>query len=433
MLFKPAIKRRAIGAIGICRLPGLLGFLAAVVMLLSASAAKAVDKYWNVPSGNWSDTNPYPWDSTPEPTSSNYAYITNGGTATVTQTGEACYRLLLGDSGAGKSGTVIMSGGSLSVNTFSDVGYSGTGTFNLSAGTNTIIDGGLRLGYNANVSGFYYLSGTGQLTSQYEYIGYWGSGIFEQSGGTNTIQNGLYLGYLTGSSGTYKLNGGSLILGSYLGGSTTGAFNFGGGTLQASANFSTKYPMTLTGINGNAKVDTAGHTVSLFGTLSGTGGLNKIGSGILTLNALNTYSGNTTTNGGTLEIAGGIAASGTSLIDVQSGTATFKTTAINKSNLNIDTAALATFEVVNGANTVGAISGNGITQVDAGTILTAASISQGTLTIGSGATVTIQALPGGPQGGATTPVPEPNAFVLLAGAFIMAKFAWSKKRIGPRP
>jgi len=35
-------------------------------------------------------------------------------------------------------------------------------------------------------------------------------------------------------------------------------------------------------------------------------------------------------SGGTLEFDGGIAAGGTSLIDVQSGTATFKTTPINK-------------------------------------------------------------------------------------------------------
>ncbi|MGA2061868.1 MAG: PEP-CTERM sorting domain-containing protein, partial [Thermoguttaceae bacterium] len=86
-----------------------------------------------------------------------------------------------------------------------------------------------------------------------------------------------------------------------------------------------------------------------------------------------------------------------------------------KTNLNINTAALATFEVVNGAHTVGAIAGSGTTQVDAGANLTAQSINQGTLTIASGATVTIQAIPGGPLALSDNlqPVPEPSTLVLI--------------------
>jgi hypothetical protein len=91
--------------------------------------------------------------------------------------------------------------------------------------------------------------------------------------------------------------------------------------------------------------------------------------------------------------------------------------------LNITTAALATFEIANGAHTVGHISGNGTTLVDSGASLTVASISQSALTIGSGATLTIQAIPGGPLGGAITPVPEPSALVLLViGAISLTTF-----------
>ena len=133
----------------------------------------------------------------------------------------------------------------------------------------------------------------------------------------------------------------------------------------------------------------------------------------LTLNALNTYSGNTIIKGGTLEIAHGIASSGTSLIDVQSGTATFKTTPISKTNLNINTAALATFEVVNGANVDRCDFGRRNHKSRHWRSLTAASINQGTLTIGSDATVTIQAIPGGPQSGAITPVPGTDAVILF--------------------
>ena len=145
----------------------------------------------------------------------------------------------------------------------------------------------------------------------------------------------------------------------------------------------------------------------------------KQGSGKLKISVPIGYSGTTLIEGGTLEIAGGIDDNGTSLIDVQSGTAALKTTTVNKSNLNIITAASATFEIVNGAHTVGNISGNGTTVIDSGASLTVESIWQDTLTMGSGATLNIQAIPDGMQGGAITPVPEPSTVVFFAVAFIM--------------
>ena len=112
------------------------GFLVVTILLLSPSVTQAVDKYWNVASGDWSDTNPCPWNPSPEPTSSDDAYIDNGGTATITQDGEKCSHLYLNVSGA--SGTVEMSDGTLSVGNDAYVGYSGTGTFTQTGGTNSI-------------------------------------------------------------------------------------------------------------------------------------------------------------------------------------------------------------------------------------------------------------------------------------------------------
>jgi autotransporter-associated beta strand protein len=167
------------------------------------------------------------------------------------------------------------------------------------------------------------------------------------------------------------------------------------------------------------------------GVLSGAGGIRKSGSGTFTLTAQNTYSGDTIVSGGTLEIAGGIGANGTSLIDIQSGKAALKTVNLSKTNLNINTAALATFEVVNGTHALGAINGSGTTQVDSGANLTAASIAQGTLTIASGATVTIQALPGGPQSGGIVPVPEPSVLILLTiSAISFAACARHRSKFG---
>jgi Passenger-associated-transport-repeat len=353
-------------------------------------------------------------------------HVGYSGMGTFTQTGATntvSSSLYLGTS-SGASGTYNLSDTGQISTAIEYVGYSGTGTFSQTGGTNTV-SSYLYLGYNAGSSGNYILSGTGQLSAKNEYISMFGTGTFTQTGGTHTATINLTWGY--SSSGTYNLNGGTLILKGLSKGNGTAAFNFGGGTLRANGIIMNSTPMTLTGIGGDANIDSAGTSFTWSGVLSGIGGLTKLGSGKMTLSALNTYSGNTTVKGGTLDIAGGIGAGGTSLIDIQSGAATFKTTPINKSSLNINTAALTTFEVVNCAHTVGAISGGGITQVDAGASLTAASINQGTLTIGSGATVTIQAIPGGPQSGPITSVPEPNTCILLGTAFIMLCYAWTKK------
>jgi autotransporter-associated beta strand protein len=135
------------------------------------------------------------------------------------------------------------------------------------------------------------------------------------------------------------------------------------------------------------------------------------------------YSGTTLIEGGTVEIAGGIDSTGTSLIDVESGTAILKTTNISKTNLDIYTATAALFEVSGGTYEVGDISGSGTTQVDSDASLTAASICQDTLTIGNDAMVTIESITGGALSGAITSVPEPSTLVLLVGAFAMLGLA----------
>ena len=116
------------------------------------------------------------------------------------------------------------------------IGYFGTGTFIQTKtyywdpGTNTV-SGNLFLGYNSGSNGTYELDGSNQLSSSFEYVGYNGTGTLSQGGGTNTIANGLCLAFYSGSNGTYNFNGGTLVLSSLAAGSGTAAFNFGGGTL----------------------------------------------------------------------------------------------------------------------------------------------------------------------------------------------------------
>ena len=163
----------------------------------------------------------------------------------------------------------------------------GTPVFTQTGGTNSITNGGLYLGWVATTLdtclGTYDLGGVGSLSvTGTAVIGDNAAGIFTQTGGTCTLPT-LSLAYSAGSSGAYNLNGGLLNLTGLVAGSGTAAFNFGGGTLQAGASFSTTVPMTLTGSGGNAAVDTAGHTLTLSGSLSGPGGLTKTDAGALIL------------------------------------------------------------------------------------------------------------------------------------------------------
>jgi fibronectin-binding autotransporter adhesin len=107
---------------------------------------------------------------------------------------------------------------------------------------------------------------------------------------------------LTGSS-TYT--GGTLVSGGTVqasSDSTFGASNstltLAGGTVQATASFSSSRSIALTGPGGT--FDTNGNTLTLHGAISGTGGLTKSGAGTLALTGANTYTGGTTVSGGTL-------------------------------------------------------------------------------------------------------------------------------------
>jgi autotransporter-associated beta strand protein len=331
-------------------------------------------------------------------------------------------------SGSTSNGVYELGGtGYLSVSDVEMVGDAGSGTFRQSGGTNTLAgaEDGLYVGYVSPGNGVFALSGTGCLIAPHETIGWTGSGTFSQSGGTNTVSS-LNLGILTTGSGTYCLTGGTLILGSLSQGSGAATFSFGGGTLQASGQMACLLPLTLTGIGGNANVNTAGYAVALSGQLSGPGGLNKLGTNTLTLSAANTYSGSTTVSAGTLSLAG----AGSLVLDVNDDT-----------NSVISVASGAKLDIY------------GMIKLDVGDVT--ASSESWTLVSNSGTTVyepsfTLAMLGGAPfmQGNdvwtyavgsqewafseatgvlSLTTVPEPSTAALLAvGLFSLLSFTWQR-------
>jgi fibronectin-binding autotransporter adhesin len=308
------------------------------------------------------------------------------------------------------------------------------GVFQCNGYANTTVTGAVSL----NATGNFFLAAYSALTLNGAISDGTGSnGINVSNGGT------LLLGAASAYSGDTVVTFGTLKIGAdnaVPGGIGKGNVNLGmGSTLDTYGR-----SVLINGLSGYGAIDNTNGTGTLsignnnvtstfYGAIQNTAGtlsVIKQGTGTQTLAGAAIYSGSTTVNGGTLAIAGGIDPSGTSLIDVGSGAAIFKTVSVSKSNLNIYTASSTKFEVADHSHTVGIISGSGTTQVDAGASLTAQSISQGTLTLGNGATVTIQTIPGGPLSNQIVPVPEPSSLVLLSAAFFSAIYVWARKRIG---
>ncbi|MEN6449539.1 MAG: autotransporter-associated beta strand repeat-containing protein [Thermoguttaceae bacterium] len=325
------------------------------------------------------------------------------------------------------SGTYILNGpGKMIAAVGEYVGEHGQGNFTQSSGTNSA-GLWLYLGDKLDSNGTYALSGSGQLAAATEYLGNYGSGTFTQTGGSNSASN-LIFASISGSSGVYDLNGGVLSTTAMSRGSGTSQFNFGGGTLKAGGRLSTSLPMTLTGVGGNANVDTAGFVVTFSGSLSGRGGLNKLGSNTLTLAAANTYTGDTTVGAGTLTLAN----SGSLLLDVNNATNSLITVA---SGAKLDL--FGTIRVDTGDITIS--SGNWTLVSNAGTDVYEPSFSLAMLNSGSFTQVNdIWTYVSGSRQWTFTEstgvlslvtVPEPSTLVLLSVAAIgLLGCAWRKQR-----
>jgi len=130
------------------------------------------------------------------------------------------------------------------------------------------------------------------------------AGTYTLSGtGVLNVGNEVIVGRDNGA-GTFNLNGGTVNAAKISGGSGSATVNFNGGVIKAKRDESNLIEGfdTANVQSGRLKLDSNGFNVSTRQVLTGTGGLEKLGLGQLTLSGANTYSGTTTVAAGVLRV-----------------------------------------------------------------------------------------------------------------------------------
>ncbi len=207
----------------------------------------------------------------------------NGGVSIGGTDAANAFRISVGGSGPAAGETLAVSGGNLTVQDTIYLGDQNNATFNLSGGT--VRAANLQLG-----NAFFFAAGNPTTYA----------GTFNFSGGV------LQVGQVVNGVG---------MPGNWTGG---GIWNWSGGTLQANRWLNVNAEGMVSGAG--ATVNTTGpdgvpYAGMMSGVLSGTGPFTKIGAGVLTLSANNSYGGNTTISAGAVKAANNHAFSGGTIFD----------------------------------------------------------------------------------------------------------------------
>ena len=184
----------------------------------------------------------------------------------------------------GSSGTYNLSAGAITAPNES-IGVNNTGgntaAFVQTGGSNTITGNGiLSIGVNAVSTGSYLLdasAGASTLNATILRVGDSGTGTFTQNAGTVTVGAVVTIGRISGSTGTYNLNGGILNAGVnpnavnfFVGASGTGTMNQTGGTFTLGGGSTASLSLGATG--GTGTYNLSGGSITTQFLQSGNGG-----------------------------------------------------------------------------------------------------------------------------------------------------------------
>ena len=222
--------------------------------------------------------------------------VSKSGAGTLTLSGVSSYGATTVNAGQLVIGNTLTNSGAITVaaGTVSQSGYA------VSAASEVV--GNLGNGYYLQNGGTNIVRGAESLCIGAVSGSQGWTGTYTLSGGLNSV-NGLVFGANTPwetGTGTYNLNGGTLAVGTGLivaysqseQSPPSSHLNLGGGTLQATGNFtissSSFFTLALTA-NGST-IDTQGNSLTISTPINGAYSLTKIGSGTLNLNATNSNS-----------------------------------------------------------------------------------------------------------------------------------------------
>ena len=179
-------------------------------------------------------------------------------------------------------------------------------TINSDAGTLTLSGGIVNGGFTATFGGAGSLLESGVISGT--------GGLVKNDGGTLTL-NGLNT-----YSGGSTINGGMVIVSNSSGlGASSGAVTINAATLDVAATFTSTHNFVLGNSSSTILVDPT-FTFTANGIFSGTGALNKTGTGTMVLGGVNTYTGATNVSAGTLQIGASDRIANTSNLNVSGGT-----------------------------------------------------------------------------------------------------------------